>query len=658
MKLTTEKIAKYFNQIEALYNTDEQRAKDQQLLQTIIRKDREFSTAYPECTQHDLEALGEARKDVAYTKVLKQLKNHYNEKYTMRFTTCLVMANALMIDENKQIRRAHDIKERFTDLKRIGEPSVFGIVLRGKLQGFDSMFVLKTTNKNLAQSNVGLLHELVIGGHLNNLRDNGVLNFAYTYGSFVCSPPVIDEKTREVLEWCSSSNPKKITYVVYEDIDNAISVQEYLRLSNGDPLALASLVLQLAMATRIANDRYGYTHYDLHLGNIMMREPPGEMASKPFYLPYTNQNNKCCHILADRIATIIDYETAYVTEHGVPVLAAPVYRKYNDRSLPLHDMFKLVCTLAVFIFGENFKDEIKQYVLYLLNFFFEANTIDKAKEFLSAEFNNRFSLPDTLVGSSTIIDFIHYVFEHQFSRDVIKLNPRSTIPTLVPKNPKGFNEIFEQTVTSSKTSFFDLYSDSSYSTVENIPEDFDYESALNELKSRVSDAIQESVESSSRTEVIELTKTNILTRTTLKAFGIFVNQVIVLFTRLDELERLLNTTIWIQCILENENSTVIQSVQDLESAIKTLGNQLLLILKSLSISISTIEDVRTTYRYRTKVSQNEKFGFYVDKLEFLNNLIGRTVSIPDEQMIEIGERIPLASSATGAIVHRSLLEGI
>ena len=107
------------------------------------------------------------------------------------------------------------IKEWLKNLERIGSESVEGFAFKGDLRNSSSTFVIKSPKS----SERDLLHEFVVGLELNELRSY-VPNFAYVFGGFKCTPPILkDEKSglsdlpignyktdSKPVSWCDNSN--------------------------------------------------------------------------------------------------------------------------------------------------------------------------------------------------------------------------------------------------------------------------------------------------------------------------------------------------------------------------------------------------------------------------------------------------------------------
>ena len=70
-----------------------------------------------------------------------------------------------------------------------------------------------------------------------------------------------------------------------------------------------NLYLQVLFSLRLAHTQLDYTHYDLHTGNVLVRQLTDYEGS--FYIPYTTERGTE-YLLVERIASIIDYGFSHI----------------------------------------------------------------------------------------------------------------------------------------------------------------------------------------------------------------------------------------------------------------------------------------------------------------------------------------------------------
>jgi hypothetical protein len=204
-----------------------------------------------------------------------------------------------------------------------------------------------------------LTHEMTIGLNVANKLREEIPNFAYVYGGFNGLKPIIAQDNA-VIDWAqypsSSINRlpgitggQQLPYVAYENIvsqdgSKAKTLREFIvEVSSTE---IFSILLQLVFALKIANDRFSFTHYDLHDQNILIRK-----LTRTRYIPYSlttdTGQTKIVYIRSQYVATIIDYGASFfsLTPDGVKEGYYGLYWLGNlgDRSFPLYDFYKILC---------------------------------------------------------------------------------------------------------------------------------------------------------------------------------------------------------------------------------------------------------------------------------------------------------------------------
>ena len=104
--------------------------------------------------------------------------------------------------------------------------------------------------------------------------------YVYTYTK--CSPLAINDtvKPSNIVTWCTSGGNNS-SYLFSEHITPSMSLYDFIGLTNMTPNVVVSVLLQLINALNVAYKLYDFTHYDLHTGNVLIRE-----FSKPLVVPY------------------------------------------------------------------------------------------------------------------------------------------------------------------------------------------------------------------------------------------------------------------------------------------------------------------------------------------------------------------------------------
>ena len=129
--------------------------------------------------------------------------------------------------------------------------------------------------------------EFAIGFYfLNSLRST-IPNFMQTYSLFTCGGY---DGSGSI---CSTGR-SQAQFLAIENIESDINTKEYIGTAPIGNVYL--LILQVILAIRTANRRFGFNHYDAHPGNIMLKKVP------PTAITYDETT-----IVVDHIAVLIDY---------------------------------------------------------------------------------------------------------------------------------------------------------------------------------------------------------------------------------------------------------------------------------------------------------------------------------------------------------------
>lgn len=195
-------------------------------------------------------------------------------------------------------------------------------------------FVIKASKRSHPDWD-NTLHECIVGMFgLNKLRGD-IPNFAYIYGAFMCSPPVIDEHGK-VLSWCGYSE-EKVPYVVYENVSSTTLSDA---LASMDSLTFLNILLQITFALRRAHAEIKYTHYNLRARAVFIKN----MITSASIKYITDRGEE--YLRTDKLAMITDYSTSHMVydgrEYGNPNLIK--YGIMARKSYPMADIYRLIYT--------------------------------------------------------------------------------------------------------------------------------------------------------------------------------------------------------------------------------------------------------------------------------------------------------------------------
>jgi hypothetical protein len=367
----------------------------------------------------------------------KELSNIYHDKfYNENVTTaiaCLSESLVAVSDEWKNY-----INDYLVNLKKIVENTSVGTALIADLHNpnvgvTNDLFIIKTPMNNEDR----ILHEAFIGMIGTNALRSLIPNFACIYGYFKCG---------KVGNYgiCSDDFINK-EYVIYENINPSQSLRSLLSTMTAEQYM--QYFIQILFALKIANEDCSFTHYDLHSGNVLMRNLPQLSLIK------YSTNHGDVYIKTDKIATFIDYGMSYIKgnldnneffESGSDGCLLE-YSVHNDRSFILHDVFKLLC-------GSIFAcDQLKPYKNILLAYFIGNGNNYYYDDFLSKVSKYYYAAPyNDKTKNFNIDDFINYclnfMYRNRFNSPIVQPMKGDKIVTCDGKNNvcQSFEDVIDK----------------------------------------------------------------------------------------------------------------------------------------------------------------------------------------------------------------------
>lgn len=212
-----------------------------------------------------------------------------------------------------------DLNDKFNVVKFIEQKSANGLIYVVKLKKSKSKYsklLIKIQKSEWADP---ASYEYYVGLALNILRGMGALNFGLVYGRFNCG---FNPSGKTI---CDKDYQNK-TYVLYEYItslsDKTMTLYDYIisdKISKERKNAnLVNILIMLMISLQKAQDVMGFTHYDLHLGNVLLVQ-----LNKTYKFVY-EYNGKKYNIVLDYFPFIIDYGRSYVNPDIVDRVAGGV----------------------------------------------------------------------------------------------------------------------------------------------------------------------------------------------------------------------------------------------------------------------------------------------------------------------------------------------
>jgi serine/threonine protein kinase len=179
-------------------------------------------------------------------------------------------------------------------MKQLPVKSVEGFIYNTEFLSEDIQVIIKVPKETSGFQS--LLREYFLGISIINKLRYRIPTFVYTLGAFICPEPNTSPNAKPV---CKTNNQETL-YVLYENIKGN-SVKTLLsenRLTFDDWL---KIFVQLLLSLEVAQEHTDFTHFDLHTGNVMVREG----FNFNYTIPIGNTSYNI--ILPDLVPTIIDF---------------------------------------------------------------------------------------------------------------------------------------------------------------------------------------------------------------------------------------------------------------------------------------------------------------------------------------------------------------
>lgn len=327
-------------------NRQEKDRRDYKLkLDTQIKLENEFLSSYKQCEHLDKSKVVTNLPSLDLEKLKHENDDRFYNSGLMKAVSCVTSSLSIVVDD-KSITGNERLRNYIKKLRQIGTDSVNGYAMSASLSLNDdtinNFFVMKVPkNINSAQE---LVHECMVAfGATNELRKY-VPNYSYVYGMVKCSQPYIENK--EVITWCSM-HENIVAYAIYENVPLGDNVSNFAKKCSAEEFMM--YYLQILFALREGYNRFGFTHYDLHTENVLLRKTN----KTDFFIPYNSKQGVIYLKSKEYIATIIDYGMSHIeieeNDGRVIHYGSPKKNSYEsagvyiDSSNIIIDVYKLLC---------------------------------------------------------------------------------------------------------------------------------------------------------------------------------------------------------------------------------------------------------------------------------------------------------------------------
>ncbi len=328
--------------------------------------------------------------------------------------------NAVIYDENNSWALNHDrLRNWISSFDKFGDESAEGNAFKVKFLNSDDIVVIKTP-KNMDPKLDDLAHEALVGLYGMNKLRHILPNYMYVYGYFNCNPPIIKGFDVETTSWCSkSAGTHESSYLITEYIRDSVPYNEFLIDPDTSVFDITVVLYQLFNALSLAYLYYGYTHYDLHFGNVLVRK-----FNRKVSIPYLDSNTKVQgYFVSNYIPYIIDYGYSRIKVGNMPFAKIGLEKMGIDssKSFPMMDVYKFICFSGYVLHRSKPKTEFNKtkYKFFdkLFSFFNEGALEKRVNKKLSNK--NDFFVPDNKYINITYYAYIEWMSKLEKIPDVI-----------------------------------------------------------------------------------------------------------------------------------------------------------------------------------------------------------------------------------------------
>ena len=338
--VTTDLIFSFINSEAIRLNLPEVRLEVEETKNEIKNSERLLASNFNPCPYYRLESLQDKLPNISTEEFKLLMRDNFYDQRLMQAILCITDSIFYPAENLGKVSKNQRIKRWIDKLIRIGLPSAEGVAFKSYFDVSDDVFVIKSPQT----SGIDLTHELVVGMYINELREK-VPNFAYVFGGFNCSKPIVDLGEKEPLAWCNTDK-KSVTYIIYENISPVVSLDEYNTTCTFT--RWLDKYLQILLSLIIAYDVFLFNHFDLHSRNVLIRkvDPSVTKGNEFFFIPYTLPDGSTVYIKTDGVSTMIDYGYSHIRvgdkDFGIADVRLANFAVYPTTGFPLHDAYKLL----------------------------------------------------------------------------------------------------------------------------------------------------------------------------------------------------------------------------------------------------------------------------------------------------------------------------
>ena len=180
-------------------------------------------------------------------------------------------------------------------------------------------------------------------------------------------------KGKEVKQFCTGESKSPVTYALYETVVGKDMNDE---INNINGAEFINIYLQLLLSLNYANLKCDFTHFDLHMGNVILRKLE---KTGVFGIKYPTQTLGDIYMYTSMIPTIIDYGYAHIQYKKFDYGYIAVDTINSLQSYPLFDAYKFLMAAALLSASIN-NVEVFEVCEVIYKFFSEGNLVDDVQD--------------------------------------------------------------------------------------------------------------------------------------------------------------------------------------------------------------------------------------------------------------------------------------
>jgi serine/threonine protein kinase len=324
----------------------------------------DFITQYEDTREIiEINNVTKGLKNFDINRIIKLSKSEFFSEKQVEFFK--YFSKSILRFDKRNYRFYSKLRYWFRNFRKVSSGS-YGSVYSASLRGSkEKLFVFKFTKSEYDDPLIEksfTVHEYFVSHYFINGLRKKCPNFSMTFGLLECSSP----------DLVFGTPFEPITCIVYENIHPSKTLYNVLRkgISLRDFLCI---LIQICLSLYLACSEFGFTHNDLHLGNVLIKE-----YKQTLYIPYYYKGRKI-YVSGKYLAVIIDYGMSRIEMEknnfgpfGIPRNSINEYYK----PYPVKDIFSILVTSYIQVCEEK-KGELCDMIKEILNLLISKKTTYK-----------------------------------------------------------------------------------------------------------------------------------------------------------------------------------------------------------------------------------------------------------------------------------------